>query len=142
MTDDDQDRRYDQQVKIFESLIDQINLVLEQYGKQEQFWKHAFEPGEYSIYEDYLEFPQVKVSVSDLKLLRPKIVAELQQVVRAYPGWEIVVAVAVPGHYKDWPEMGLFIRSHEIIDGLQRQYFPMEFRDVAYEGGRRGTVHD
>lgn len=60
----------------------------------------------------------------------------------AYPGWEIVVAVVHRPNYKDWPKMGLYIRPHEIIDGLQRQYFPKEFRDIAYDGARRGTEND
>ena len=38
--------------------------------------------------------------------------------------------------------MGISIRSNEIVDDLQRQYFPKEFQDLAYEGARRGTVLD
>jgi len=38
--------------------------------------------------------------------------------------------------------MGLYIRPHEIIDALQRQYLPAEFQTVEYEGARRGTERD
>jgi hypothetical protein len=38
--------------------------------------------------------------------------------------------------------MGLYIRPHEIIDALQRHYFPAEFQRLEYEGARRGTAHD
>lgn len=137
MTDENPDSRYEHQVRIFERLVDRINGVFRQYGKHD-----SLEPGEYSIYEDYWGFPQVKVSINDLKLLQPEIVEKLQQIVKAYPDWEIVVAVAIRSHADGWPEMGLYIRPHEIIDGLQRQYFPKEFQDIAYDGARRGTADD
>ena len=68
--------------------------------------------------------------------------ASAQQLIKTYPGWEIVVAVAVRDHYDDWSDMGLYIRPHEMIDGLQRQYCPPEFQNLRYEGARRGTVND
>jgi hypothetical protein len=136
-TGPDEDGLYEQQLDTFERLVRQIDDFLGQYGDNE-----PFKPSDFSIYEDYWGYPQVKVSVENLKMLQPPIVAGLQQIVRAYPGWEIVVAVAILGHYKDWPEMGLFIRPHEIIDGLQRQYFPKDFQTIEYEGARKGTVND
>jgi hypothetical protein len=38
--------------------------------------------------------------------------------------------------------MGLYIRPNEIIDGLQRQFFPKEFQDIEYRRARRGTAFD
>jgi hypothetical protein len=137
MTDQDEHRRYEQQIRVFECLVQAINAVLEQYGKHD-----SLEPGDYSVYEDYGGFPQVKVSIASLKMLEPVVIQRLQQVIKAYPGWEIVVAVVHRPNYKDWPEMGLYIRPHEIIDGLQRQYFPKGFQNIEYEGARRGTVAD
>jgi len=137
MTDQDEDRRYEQQVRIFESLVQATNAVLEQYGKHD-----SLEPGDYSIYDDYWRFPQVKVSIANLEMLEPVVIQRLQQVIKAYPGWEIVVAVVHRPNYNDWPEMGLYIRPHEIIDGLQRQYFPKQFQNIKYEGARHGTVND
>jgi hypothetical protein len=32
--------------------------------------------------------------------------------------------------------MGLVISEDEIVEGLQRQYFPEQFRTIAYEGSR------
>jgi hypothetical protein len=136
-TETDEDRHYAQQVKTIERLVHQIYDLLGQYGDDE-----PFKQGDYSIYEDYWGHPQVKVSMENLRMLQPSIVAGLQQIVKAYPGWEIVVAVTIPGHYDDWPEMGLYIRPHEIIDGLQRQYFPKEFQGIEYEGAKRGTASD
>lgn len=137
MTNQDGDHRYEQQVGVFEDLMHAVNAVLKAYGKHD-----SLEPGDYSIYEDYWGFPQVKVSINDLRLLRSEIIHELQQAVNTYPGWEIVVAVAVRGHYDDWPNMGLYIRPHEVIDGLRREYLPAEFQSLQYEGARRGTVSD
>lgn len=39
--------------------------------------------------------------------------------------------------YDDWPSMGLYIRPDQIIDALQRQYFPQEFQNSEYPGARR-----
>jgi hypothetical protein len=137
MTDRGSDPQYEQQVKTFDSLVQAVNAVLEQYGKHD-----SLDPGDYSVYEDYWGFPQVKVSIANLKMLGPVVIEKLQQVIRSYPEWEIVMAVVRRPNYKDWPEMGLYIRQDEIIDGLQREYFPKEFRDLAYEGARRGSVLD
>jgi len=51
-----------------------------------------------------------------------------------YPNWEIVIAVS--NSEKAWPPMGLVIRDDEIIDGLQRRYFPAGVSDHRYEGSR------
>ncbi|WP_146617607.1 hypothetical protein [Rhodoplanes serenus] len=126
------------QAETFDRLIDRVGKLLEQFGRHDSL----LEMGDYSIYGDYWGFPQVKVTVENLKLLRPDIVERLQGVVADFPGWEIVVAVAVPEHISDWPDMGLYIRPHEIIDGLQRQYFPAEYQTIEYAGSRRGTEQD
>jgi hypothetical protein len=43
---------------------------------------------------------------------------------------------------KNWPEMGLIVRSHEIVDGLRRDLFPPEYQNIHYEGSRPGTDQD
>jgi len=93
------------------------------------------------IDDDYLGRYQT-IYVVNLKLLSPEVVYKLRAMVSDYPGWEIIVTVCSPGLRGEWPEMGLTIRPHEIIDGLQRQYFPPEFRDLAYAGSRPGTALD
>ena len=131
----DEERNYEKQVKIFDQLVDKVDARLRRFGEADSLLKS----GDYAVYGDYWGYPQVKVSVSNLELLSPSIVKQLQDVVTSFPNWEIVVAVAVPGHYEDWPDMGLYIRANEIIDGLQRDYFPERFRNFHYEGSRRGT---
>ena len=127
---------YEQQLDAFEHLV---NLIIGTLG---EFGFHDTYDGDYSIYDGYLGFPQVKVSIANLKMLEPAVIQKLQQLIKAYPGWEIVVAVVHREDYNAWPEMGLYIRPYEILDGLQRQYFPKEFQNIEYEGARRGTVDD
>jgi hypothetical protein len=38
--------------------------------------------------------------------------------------------------------MGISIRANEIVDDLQREYFPREFQGLAYAGSRRGSALD
>jgi hypothetical protein len=51
------------------------------------------------------------------------------------------VVIAIASH-NAWPDMGLYVRHHEIIDGLQREYFPAEYRGFQYENARVGTEND
>jgi hypothetical protein len=53
---DHEDREYEQRVSTFENLAQAINAVFEQYGKHD-----SLEPGDYSFYEKYWGFRQVKV---------------------------------------------------------------------------------
>ena len=134
----EEDRQYDEQLEVFVRLRDRIDEFLEQYGRPDSL----LALGDYSAHDDFRGTPQVKVSISNPKLLNPLIVYQLQAIVRDFPGWEIVVAVVLDDRQDDWPNMGLYIRPHEIIDGLQRQYFPKEYRDIEYVGARRGTEDD
>lgn len=126
------------QVAIFDRLSERVERLLEKFGQPDSLLAH----GDFSVYGDYWGHPQVRVSVHDLSFLRPDIVGSLREIVQEFPGWEIVVVVAVRGHYDEWPDMGLYVRPHEIVDGLQRQYFPEEFRSFQYEGSRPGTEFD
>jgi len=79
---------------------------------------------------------QHKIETSNLEMLRPVVIKSLQKLLVGYSNWEIVIAVSSPGKEKVWPSMGLVISEDEIIDGLQRQYFPKEFQSIEYEGSR------
>lgn len=137
MSTNPDDALYEKQLEIFDRLAREVEVFLDQFGDHD-----SFEPGDYSIYDGYWGFPQIKVTVLNLKMLEPAIVEGLQKIIKAYPGWEIVVAVGHRDHYDDWPEMGLYIRPHEIIDGLQRQYFPKEFQHFEYKTARPGAASD
>lgn len=134
----DDEKFHQERLRAFDLLVSGVVSVLERFGRHDSL----IATGDFAVNGDYCGYPQVKVSVRKLDLLRSPIIKELQAVAREFPNWEIVIAVAVRGHYDDWPDMGLYIRSHEIIDGLQRQYFPEEFQTIAYDGSRPGTEHD
>jgi hypothetical protein len=126
------------QADVFERLRNRVKDLMQRFGVPDSLSRD----GDYAVHGDYNGHPQVVVFVGNLELLRPKIVDELQKVIREFPGWEIDVTVAIRGHYSDWPNMGLYIRPHEIIDGLQRQYFPKELQNIEYEGSSKGTKYD
>jgi len=126
--DRDWEDAYDAQFEIFERLRKEINELLSQYGRPDSLSGL----GDYSAHADFRQSNQVKVSIGNLELLKPSIIAQLQAIVRKFPGWEIVAAVAVDGHFYDWPDMGLYIRPDEIVDELQRQYFPKEYKNISY----------
>ena len=130
-----EDQLHEQQFKQFEHLRDLVEHMMEQFGRPD----FVSGPGDFCVLGDYWGHPQVKVDIHDLSLLHPHIVTRLQNVVADFPGWEIVYTVTLRDHLYDWPNMGLYIRPHEIFDTLQRQYFPKEFQDYHYEGSRRGT---
>lgn len=94
------------------------------------------------VHDDNWGSKQQKIYVRNINLLRPSIIKSLQEMLKEFQDWEIMVAVAIPGPGRAWPDMGLTIRAHEIIDGLQRQYFPPEYRDIRYERSRPGTDRD
>jgi hypothetical protein len=119
-------------------LYARIQILLRQFGTED------FRPSaDCWVDDDDIGTNQQKVYVRNLELLRPPIIKALQNLLTAgFSDWEIMVAVSVPVPGESWPDMGLTIRKQEIIDGLQRGYFPSEFRDIAYEGSRPGTDRD
>ncbi len=138
MTTAEKDREHAEHVEVFERLRHRVDNILKKYGTPDSLSRK----GDYTVHGDYNSHPQVVAFVGRLDMLRPAVIDELQRLIKEFPGWEVEVAVAVRGHYDDWPNMGLYIRPHEIIDGLQRKYFPKDFQDIAYAGARRGTAYD
>jgi hypothetical protein len=131
----EEDRRYEEQFNTFLRLRDRIENLLEQHGRPDTL----DELGDFSAHYDFVQSPQVKASIANLDLFQPFIVYQLQDIVKEFPGWEIVYTVALDDHLKDWPDMGLYIRGDEIIDTLQRQYFPKKYQSIEYAGSKRGT---
>jgi hypothetical protein len=118
----------------WEASYERIRSALARFGRED-----AFADGEFWVVDESNGYDQHKVYFCDLRLLDPKVIRVLQEALQDFPGWEIVVAIYLRGGASEtWPDMGLIVREHEIIDGLQRQYFPPEFRDIRYEGSRPG----
>jgi hypothetical protein len=132
MNDDDSEDRQEQD---WEALYEAILAELEKHGT------HGFDASaDFFLVDENWGGLQQKIEVSNLNLLRPNIIKSLQLLLNGYPGWEIMIGVGPPEG--KWPVMGLTIRAHEIVDGLQRQFFPKEFQDIRYEGSRPGTEND
>ncbi|GEM_PF-1014129 len=139
MSRDEYDRRQTEQFAVFERLQDRVEKLLERFGRPDYLPGQPY--GDYHLNGDYNEYPIVGVFVDNLKLLRTPVVNALQELVKDFPGWQIDLAVTTRGH-EDWPDMGISIRADEIVDDLQRQYFPKEYQDLTYEGARRGKLVD
>jgi hypothetical protein len=126
-----------EQERAWEVLYDQVREILGQYGSE-----NYLGDADYLVVDDNYGWLRQKIEVHKLHMLQPPIVKRLQQLLNEYPEWEIVLAVSVPGTEGKWPLMGVTIRKHEVIDGLQRQYLPGEFRGIEYAGSRPGTGFD
>jgi len=127
----------EKQSRSWELLLVRVREALNRFGK-EDYLGH----GDYLVVDDNYGRRRVTVEIHNLKMLDPDIVKALRSLLFDLPDWEIVVAVDVPGKKALWPVMGLTIRAHEIVDGLQRRYFPKQFQAITYAGSRPGTGYD
>lgn len=114
-------------------LHDRITKTLDGFRAR----KDAFGKGDYWLVDEDLGLYRQKLEVQNLNLLQPHIIKSLQALLNGYPDWEIMFQVAVPGKEDIWPGMGLIIHDDEIIDDLQREFLPEEFRHVTYPGSKR-----
>ena len=143
MTVDDDDEEDDLQSEVWETLYDKIVDLMHKWGVEDHFGH-----GDYLIVDDNYGWERQTIEVHKLTMLRVEIVEALQALLRqkdllqGMTGWEIVIALDIPGTEGKWPPMGVTIRAHEIIDGLQRQYLPAEFKDFKIPGSRPGTGYD
>lgn len=131
------DDRLDEQEETWGSLYGLITKVLDGLGTADPMGA-----GDYLVVDDNYGFRSNTVEVHSLTMLRPAVIRALQVQLADADDWEIVVAVDIPGTEDRWPPMGLIIHRDEIIDDLQRSYFPTEFQDLAYEGSRAGRGYD
>lgn len=134
MTTTDEEAEQD---RIWNLLHERICEIMRQLGDEDP---HA--NGDYFVLDENWGPKHQRIEINNLTLLRPPVVKSLQALLLAYPEWKIVVAVDVRGKENIWPPMGLVIRADSIIDGLQRRYFPDEFRFMRYEGSRPGSAFD
>jgi len=125
-----------EQSEAWEVLYERVKTVLHQFGVEDHFGD-----GDYLIVDDNYGWRRHSIELHKLHMLRPEIAVQLQELLNDYPDWEIVMAVDVPGTENTWPRMGITIYKHEIVDDLQRQYLPEEYRVFSYPGSRPGTGH-
>jgi hypothetical protein len=125
-----------QQTKEWDYLHGRIREVLQQFREE----GNDPERKSFFLLDVNAGLWQHQVETSDLEMMRPDVIRSLQKLLDGYPNWEIVMAVSNPDQEEAWPTMRLIIRDDEIIDGLQRQYFPKEFQDIECEGSRRQRI--
>jgi hypothetical protein len=125
------------QDQVWSDLYRRIAGLLRKYGKEEPTGD-----GDYWVVDDNYGWRRHTINFFTLKMLNPTIIAELRALLKDAAGWEIVVALDVPGKENEWPPMGVTIRNHEIIDGLRREYLPEPYRRLVIQGSRPGTGYD
>jgi hypothetical protein len=140
MSEEEYDRHQAALYSVFQRLEARVDELLERFGRPD--FLPGQRCGDYQVHGDYNEYPQVHVFVHNLELLRPPAVTALQQLLQEFPGWQIDLGIGLWDHLKDWPNMCVSIRQNEIVEDLQRQYFPKEYQDLAFENARRGSVFD
>jgi hypothetical protein len=101
---DEHKRRDQKRAEVFEHLRDRTFDLLEEFGEPD-FQPHKSQ-GDFSVHGDYSGYPELVVFVSNLTMLKPKVVLALRDLIKEFPGWQIAVTVAVRGHFDDWPHMG------------------------------------
>src|SRR5689334_13482696 len=104
-------------------LHDRITETLDRFGK-----KDAFGRGDYWLVDEDLGLYGQKLEVQNLSLFQPHIIKLLRSLLDGFPDWEIMMQVDVRGKENEWPAMGVIIHDDEIIDDLQRDFLPEEFR--------------
>jgi len=114
------------------ALYSQIRALLQQFGKEDD----SSGEKDYLLVSDNLGLWQHRIETSNLEMVKPVVIKSLQKLLSGYPNWEIAITIGSPGKEKSWPSMCLIIGDNEIIDGLQRQYFPEEYKTIEYEGSR------
>jgi hypothetical protein len=121
---------YTKQERAWADLYDRIQRVMSPLGRED-----STAAADYWLLDDNWGAPQHKLLISNLDLLAPNIITRLQETLADYPGWEIVASVAMKKKGVSWPDMGLTIRPHEIVDELRREFLPEPFKRIKY--GRR-----
>jgi hypothetical protein len=108
-----------------------IKGVLLQYGQDD------IDGGEYFIVDEIFSSYVHQIEMHKLHMLRPEIIKSLQGLLKDYPDWEIEISISIPqeGINVD-PGEGLTLRDTEIIDALDRELLPNEYRNFKYEGSR------
>lgn len=122
-----------EQERIWSALRRQVLVGLQPFGSEDQLGD-----ADYFVVDDNYGWMRITVEIHRLHMLNPKVVVALKRLVSPFPGWEVVIAVDIPGTEGKWPPMGIIIRPHETVDGLRREYLPPEWQNVSYPDARFG----
>jgi hypothetical protein len=114
------------QEETWELLYTRAGELLQQFGTDDYLGN-----GDFWIIGDNYGHNSITVAFNRLRMLQPALIKRLQVLLVEVPGWEIYVSIDIPER-EDWPQMGLLIRPHEIVDELKREYLPGEYRDLVF----------
>jgi hypothetical protein len=123
--------------RIWTDLYHKVVDLLRQFGNES-----PFTGGDFFVVDDDYGWRRIIVNIFNLEMLNPQIVVAIRDLLANLPDWEVVYALDVPGKETAWPDMGLTIRRHEIIDGLRREFLPEPYRTIVIPGSRPGTGDD
>lgn len=123
--------------RIWNALYRQVVAVMEKFGTES-----AVGRGDFWVIEDDHGLKRIGIDVFNFDLFSVTVIAELRELLANIQDWEIVLIVDMPQSGEEWPFMGVMIRWHEIVDGLQREYLPEEVRPPAIPGSRPGRGYD
>lgn len=123
--------------RIWNALYRQVVAVMEKFGTES-----AVGRGDFWVIEDDHGLKRIGIDVFNFDLFSVTVIAELRELLANIQDWEIVLIVDMPQSGEEWPFMGVMIRWHEIVDGLQREYLPEEVRPPAIPGRRPGRGYD
>lgn len=114
----------------WQELYERMKLAVLQYGE------NHIDGGDYYLVDENFDRYTHQVEFHELHMLRPEIVCALQSLLVGYPDWEIVVSLRIPerGIVVDTAD-GLTVCEDEIIDALDRELLPQEYR-FEYPGSR------
>jgi hypothetical protein len=115
------------QAREWEVLYGRTAEVLSRYGRE-----NPFREGDYWLLDENWGRHRLDLEIQNLNLFKTHIIKSLQVLLTDYPNWHIKVQVDVPGTEGVWPGMGVVIYPDEIVDELQRQFLPEEFRNIRY----------
>jgi hypothetical protein len=112
-------------------LYGRIRGALVQYGQDDM------DGGDYFVVDEIFSSYVHQIEMHKLHMLRPEVIKTLQDLLRNYPDWEIEISICVAeeGINVD-PGECLTLRDDEIVDSLDRELLPKEYRDLKYEGSR------
>jgi hypothetical protein len=112
-------------------LYERMKVLLQQYGKDDM------DGGDYFLVDENFGRYTHQVEMHQWHMLRPEIIKSLQGLLVGYSDWEIEISVRIPEE-DFWidPGDGLTLSEDEIVDSLDRELLPKEYRDVKYEGSR------
>lgn len=117
----------EQQEEEWPRLYDLIIQTLAPLGTDD-----ALGRGDYWLLEDNLGWFRHQLEFQNARLFHPDIVKSLQALLVDFPDWDIAIRLDLPTLDASAPGMGLIVSGDKIVDELQRQYLPEEFRNYVY----------